>query len=72
MEQRVCVRNRGFACGTEGAQMAREAPSALDCDRQAISDGQESGHELIGVAQIVDHLAGDHGERVAARGGVIG
>ena len=48
--------------------MAREAPSALDCDRQAISDGQESGHELIGVSQVVDDLAGDDGACIAACG----
>ena len=42
--------------------------SALDRNRQAVADGQQRGHELIGVAQIVDDLAGDHGVRVATRG----
>ena len=46
--------------------------SALHGNRQAVADGQQRGHELIGIAQVVDDLAGDHGERVAARGGVIG
>ena len=50
----------------------RMGRSALDGNRQTVADGQQRGHEIIGVAQIVDHLAGDHGERVAARGGVIG
>ena len=46
--------------------------SALDGNRQAVADGQQRGHELIGVAQVVDDLAGDNGVRVATRGGVIG
>ena len=46
--------------------------SALHGDRQAVTDGQQCGHELVGVAQVVDDLAGDDGVRVAACGSVIG
>ena len=42
--------------------------SALDGDRQTVADGQQRGHELIGVTQVIDDLAGDDGERVAASG----